>query len=176
VSYARKIRSLIATFFVATSAHAATPGWDELVRASYEYTNEQQDKLEKDFSLSKHERWDLDQDKGELVFSSGGTPAVIAKFQFVGSLSNTSHTWLWGWGNESILPELSSKIKVVREYGEKNDLKKLKDRKWDAEEVDGWEMAAITNYLLKAKGVYRPPYSNGLTFIVITDIEWAKPK
>lgn len=159
-----------------TTVHAATLTWEDLVRISHQYLQEQQDKLETDFNLSKHERWDIDQEKGELVFSNKGKPAVIAKFQFVGSVSTASHTWLWSWGNESILPALSSQMKIVKEYGEKHGFKKLKDRKWDAEEVDGWEMAAITNYLLKGRGVYRPPFSKGVSFLVITHIQWIEPK
>ena len=39
-----------------------------------------------------------------------------------------------------------------------------------AKEVDGWEMAAIANYLLQGKGVYRAPAGDLRVFVVITDI------
>lgn len=159
---------------MSTDIDAADQSWSELIRNSRAYLDETQTKLETDFHLSQHERWEIDQDKGELLFLSGGAPAVVAKFQFVGSYSSTDHTWLWGWGNKSVLPALSTKIRVVKEYGEKRHFAKLRERKWDAEEADGWDMAAIANYLLKAKGVYRPPYSKGVSFVVITDIQQVK--
>jgi hypothetical protein len=161
---------------VASVAVASESKWDQLVRLSNEYTEAQQKKLEDEYNFSHHERWDLNQETGELVFSNKGIPAVIAKFQFVGSFSETSKTWLWSWGNSSILPALSQKIEMIKQYGEKNDFLKLTERKWSADQGDGWEMAAITNYLLNAKGIYRPPFKQGATFIVITEIKKVAPK
>lgn len=148
-------------------------GWDELVEKSMRYAQERQAELERDFDLSRHERWDLDQDTGALVFSNDGVPAVVAEFQFVGSLSDKSGTWLWAWGNSSIEPGLRDELEAVRAFGEGRGFARLTDRKWKAEEVDGWEMAAVTAYLLKARGLYRPPFDGGVSFLVITDIRRA---
>lgn len=144
--------------------------WGRLVETSYAYLEARQDELMRDFDLAGHQRWDLDQETGALVFSNDGVPAVAAAFQFVGSFSTKSGTWLWSWANPSIEPGLHEGLQAVVAYGEANGFSKLTKAKWAAEEVDGWEMAAITAYLLKAKGVYRPPFSNGVSFVVITDI------
>lgn len=152
---------------------AADEGWDALVEASMRYAQERQDELERDFDLSRHERWNLDQDSGTLVFSNGGVPALVAEFQFVGTLSTKSGTWLWAWGNGSIEPRLRGRLEAVRAYGENRGFERLTERKWAAEEVDAWEMAAVTAYLLKARGLYRPPYESGYSFLVITDIRRA---
>jgi hypothetical protein len=165
-----------AVLLMAAAAQACAGAWQELVDAGYEYTKAQQKMLESDFDLSKHERWDLDQDSGELVFSSRGKPAVVAKIQFVGSISNTSKTWLWSWANRSIEPALSKSMSVVREYGKKHGHRKLTDRRWQADETDGWEMTAVANYLLKGKGVYRPPFDAGFSYVVITDIRRVAPR
>lgn len=156
---------------ISVFSQEAAVDWQELIDTSYEHLTKDQETLESKFDLSKHERWDFDQTTGKLVFSNGGVAAVVAKFQFVGSYSETSETWLWSWANTSIDPSLSSKLKVVREFGESNDFSKLVERKWPAEPVDGWEMAAISNYLLNGKGVYRPPFEKGLTFLVLTDVK-----
>jgi len=168
--YVMSFRLLLFAMLITSTTHAAEPDWDKLVRVSNEYATLQRVNLEAEYALSSHERWDFDQEKGELVFSNHGVPAVVAKFQFVGSVSTTSHTWLWSWGNSSILPNLSRDIAKVKEYGEKRHFIKLTERKWQAEERDGWEMASITNYLLRGKGIYRPPFSQGHTFLVITDL------
>jgi len=144
--------------------------WDSLLEESYRYMEDQQAVLEKDFDLSKHEWWDFDQDAGTLIFSNNEKPAVIAEFQFVGSFSSETRTWLWAWANSTIEPKLYEKLETVFRFGEERSFNKLTDDKWDAEEVDGWEMTAIVAYLLKAKGVYRPPFGNGYTFMIITDI------
>lgn len=144
--------------------------WDSLIEESYGYLEDRQAILEKEFNLSKHERWDFDQHAGTLVFSNNGNPAVIAEFQFVGSFSSETETWLWAWANSSIEPHLYEKLETVYKFGKERNYKKLTEPKWDAVEVDGWEMTAISAYLLKAKGVYRPPFGKGYSFMIITEI------
>ena len=168
--YVTSLRSLLLAIALTSTVNAAEPSWSELLRASNDYMEAQRNNLETEYGISTHERWDIDQEKGELVFSSHGAPAVIAKIQFVGSVSATSRTWLWSWANSSILPTLSRDIHKVKEYGEKRGFTKLSTARWNAEERDGWDMAAVTNYVLKAKGIYRPPFSQGVSFIVITDL------
>ena len=151
-------------------AKAENAEWYLLLEESYRYLEARQAEIERDFDISKHQRWDYDQETGQLVFSNDGVPAVIADVQSVGSYSTMSGTWLWAWSNSSILPQQYEKLKTVYRFGEENGFAKLTRAKWEAEEVDGWEMAAITTYLLKARGVYRPPFSKGFSFLVITDI------
>ena len=62
----------------------------------------------------------------------------------------------------------------VKEYGAKHGFPALTTAKWDADEVDGWEMTSITAFILKAKGAYRTKGKTGFTYMVITDIEWIK--
>jgi hypothetical protein len=169
-------RLLIGSLLILAAPAVRAGAWEELVDAGYAYTRAQGEKLEKEFSISKHERWDLDQDTGELVFSNKGKPAVVAKIQFVGSLSTKSKTWLWSWANNSIDPKLSAGMQAVREHGRKNGFTKLTERRWSADNADGWEMTAVANYLLKGKGVYRPPFEGGFSYVVITDIRKAAPR
>ena len=171
-----KIRALLGFLTGASSSsNAAAPAFDELARTSHEYLQSQQDQLQADFALTSHERWEIDQQKGELIFSNGDVPAVVAKFQFVGSFSTTGNSWLWSWGNASVLPGLSKQVAAVRAYGKQHGFRKLTQRKWQATEQDGSDMAAITNYILRGKGVYRPPFPKGVIFLVITDIRRTSP-
>lgn len=107
-----KIKSLILTimsiFGFTDSALSESPEWDALVKESYDFLYKQQDILEEDYLLSKHKRWDYDQDTGDLVFSNDGVPAVIAEFQFVGSISTTSETG-YGLGQIQLLMKNSVK-------------------------------------------------------------------
>jgi hypothetical protein len=166
----KKLISLVTGVVAAFSAHGESPSWGQLLESSHSYLQTTQAELNQRYDLSSHERWDIDQQKGELVFSNAGKPAVIAKVQFVGSFSSASNSWLWSWANASVLPSLSSEVSKVKEYGEQHRFEKLAERKWPAEEADGWDMAAVTNYLLKGEGVYRPQFGNVTTFVVITDI------
>ncbi len=48
-------------------------------------------------------------------------------------------------------------IEQVKQYGLVNGFRKLFEESWDADIYDGWEMAAISTYLLNGLGVYRTP-------------------
>src|SRR5262245_48409186 len=115
----------------------------ELVERAVEYLQDRQDDLAREYRLNDHERYDWNQDSGQLVFSSRGTPALVADFQFVGSVSTRTNTWLWSWANTSDLESVRSKMRQVRSYGEEHRLMKLACAYWTAEEVDGWEMTAV---------------------------------
>jgi 2,4-dienoyl-CoA reductase-like NADH-dependent reductase (Old Yellow Enzyme family) len=138
------------------------------------YLHEKQDALRTAFRLNDHERYDWDQDSGQLVFSSGGVPAVIATFQFVGSLSTRTHTWLWSWANDSDIESVKSQARQVRAHGEEHRFLKLACAYWTADEFDAWEMTAVAAYLLKAKGAYRSPSDHLLSFMIMTDVRWAQ--
>lgn len=144
--------------------------WEGFVERGREYLQLRQDELTRDFDLSKHERYDFDQATGTLVFSNAGKAAVIAEIQFVGSFSENTRTWLWSWANSSVDPQLYAELDSVYEFGEERNFSKLTDPGWSAEEADGWDMAAVTAFLLNARGVYRAPSGNLQVFMVITEI------
>ena len=126
-----------------------------------------------EFSLGAYERFDWYQETGELIWSDGGVPKVVAKVQFVGSISKKSNTWLWSWANPTILEEVKKDLHAVKAFGEKHQIDRLTTAKWPADEVDGWEMTSVAAKLCGAKGAYRAPDSNGFTFVIFTDISWA---
>jgi hypothetical protein len=146
----------------------------KLLDSSIPYLQARQRELETHFRLGTYPRYDWDQESAELVFSDRGTPKVIANIQFVGSVSTRSRSWLWSWANPSLLEPAKSKIRMVREYGDRHSLLKLACAYWSADEEDGWEMTAVSAYLLKAKGVYRSPDERGFTFLIMTDVRWAE--
>lgn len=147
--------------------------WVALLEASRAHLRTLQDALRRDFSLSRHERWDYDQETGQLVFSNGGRPAVVAGFELAGSFSTVSRTWLWAWSNFSLLAPLRQAVLAVREHGETHRFAPLTVPKWPAEESDGWDMAAVAAKLCGARGVYRAPSANGPAFLLITSIRHA---
>lgn len=149
---------------------ATHPAESELIRRSIGYLQQRQDALMHEYGLDRHQRFDWSQDTGLLVFSNGGVPAVVAEFQFVGSISTRTNTWLWSWANGSDLESVRSRMLEVRAYGEEHRLLRLSCPYWSAEEEDGWEMAAVAAHLLKAKGVYRTPHDHLLSFLLITEI------
>jgi len=128
-----------------------------LLDESYDYLNTQINQVNAEYKIGSYERFDFDDERGEIIFSDQGTPKVIAEYQNVGSVSTITNTWLWAWANESIPAHTKNLVRNVRSYGETHALERLTTAKWNADEVDGWEMTAITAKLLSAKGYYRAP-------------------
>ena len=153
------------------STHAALA---ELVSQSIPYLQERQKVLRARYALDSYERYDWDQDAAQLVFSNGGVPALVASIQFVGSVSTRSNTWLWSWANPSFVETARAQVRRVRNHGEQHGLLKLACAYWAADEEDGWQMAAVSAFLLQAQGAYRTPDEGGFTFMIMTDVRWAQ--
>ena len=149
------------------------PKFVDLVTAAHQYLTARQEDLKAEFGLSWHERWDWDSDRGTIVFSDGGVARVIAKAQLVGSVSKKTGTWLWAWANQSIEERLRRDLNEVRRFGEHQGIWQLSTAKWEADEVDGWEMTSISAYVLHAKGAYRMPSEKLVTFAILDSLAWA---
>ncbi len=146
----------------------------ELVETSIPYLQGRQNELESQYRIGSYPRYDWYQEAAELVFSEEGKPVVVADIQFVGSIATRSGSWMWSWANASLLESAKSRIRQVRTYGDTHSLLKLASAYWSADEADGWEMTAISAFLLKAKGAYRSPDERGFTFMILTDVRWAQ--
>ena len=144
--------------------------FQELRQQSNWSMREQIERNQKEFQLDTYARFDWNPWRGELVFSSGGVPKVVARIQVVGSLSTRFKTWLWAWANSSLLPPVRQSVLRVREFGEERSLLTLIQSKWAAKEADAWQMTAVTHRLIDAKGAFKCPGEDGFTFMVFTDI------
>jgi len=122
--------------------------FNELLQDSYESLNALQDSCKTEYNIGSYERWDYKQETGLIEFSDSGIVKLRIKYEEVGSISTISKTWLWAWGNESLLPQIKSEIIKVKDYGIQNDYRILTKPKWYGDEYDGWEMTAIAAKIL----------------------------
>jgi hypothetical protein len=144
--------------------------FQDFLRQANWFMRGQMEENRKAFGLDSSHRFDWDQWRGELVFSSGGTPKVVARIQIVGSLSAKSNAWVWAWANPSFLPSIRQAVLRTKEFGTERGIVRLIQPKWAAKESDAWEMTAVTAKLAEAKGAYKCPGQDGSTFMVLTDI------
>lgn len=122
---------------------------------------------DKVWGISKIDRWDLLQEKGDLVFSFADGLKAVAPAQIIGTYNSTDGTWLWAWANSSINDSLKKDAQKMREFGEKNKIEQLTVRKWVGTQEDAWAMAAVAVKLCGAQGAYRGPASDTL-FVFMT--------
>ena len=147
----------------------------DLTIRAHNYLNTQQKICDSIYNISKYENWFYDQQTGELTFSDSGVKKLIIDFENVGSVSLISNTWLWAWENSYVEDKVKAEIIKVKEFGLTRNFKRLITPKWKADQIDGWEMTAISAFILKAKGAYRVPTKNDsiFTFMIFKNIRWA---
>jgi hypothetical protein len=152
-----------------------TISFDILSSKAYDYLIEQQEICKTKYKISNYQNWFYDQETGELTFSDNGVKKLIIKYEDVGSVSLVTNSWLWSWANEHTEAKVKSEINMVKDYGEKRNFDKLVNKKWTADEADGWEMTCIAAYLMKAKGGYRVKLNNDrlIQFMIFKEIAWA---
>lgn len=127
-------------------------------------------KLQHDFGIGGFERWDINQEIGELIFSDGGDPKVVCSVTILGSFSDVSETWMWGWANPTLLEPLTRDTAVVRQYGEENGIEDLTVEKTPASEAEAWALCALACRILNGAGLYRGPTGNGFVVMMIKGI------
>lgn len=130
----------------------------------------QQDEVLERFGLADFERWEIDSDSLRIVFSSPGVPSATAEYQVVGTFSLQSNTWLWGWANASFDPRETAEIDRLRVFGEVRGIDRLTHQKWNAEQVDGWEMTSLAAHVLGADALYRLPSEKVMTFLLLRNL------
>lgn len=125
------------------------------------------------WGLGGSERWDLDQETGELVFTF---PDKIASCdaQIIGTWNSQSKTWLWAWSNRSIVEALVTISLKMRAYGEAHRLERFTTAKWSASEADAWQMAALASLLFDQQGAYRGPAGETFVFMTFGEIRLQK--
>jgi len=144
--------------------------FQDYVRQANWFMRGQMDQNQKDYQLATYPRFDWDQWRGELVFSSAGTPKVVARIQVVGSLSTKAGAWLWAWANPGMLDAVKRASVLARQFGTERGITRLIQPKWPARESDAWEMTAVAAKLSNAKGAFRCPSPDGYTFMIFTDV------
>jgi hypothetical protein len=118
--------------------------------------------------------WELDQDKGEIVFTSPEGLVATAPAQIAGTYNTDDSTWLWAWDNDSIAEPLAAHAKLVRQYGERRRIAELTTRKLNITEEKAWELAALTCKLGNDQGVYRGPAGPTMVFITFGEVTLEK--
>lgn len=128
---------------------------------------------EKEFRISTWPRWDYDLDVGTLTFSQEGVTRVAASIEVVGTTSDTDNTWLWSWANSTLPFCVTSAIRNVKSFGEKEGITELTSSILANNDHLGWAMSAVATKILGARGAYRCPSKNGFIYLIYNDIGFA---
>ncbi len=116
----------------------------------------------------KNRNWNVDFSRGVIAFGEDEYP-----LQFLGSESNSSNTWLWGWENINNFPdELIGMARYTKEIGEQWNLQPLTVSEFDLNDAfNGHNLSIIACGLSKDYGYYRCPHANGAAFVAFTGVD-----
>jgi hypothetical protein len=149
----------------------ATDEFRDYLTTAHNYLTEQQEICRNEYGLNDWERWYYDDETGIIEFFNGDTVKLRINYLQVGTVSEISNTWLWAWANPNLGDNIKTDSKKLNELGEQKSFERLTKEKWNADEVDGWEMTSIMAYLTGAKGAYRIPGDSVIKFIVFKNLE-----
>lgn len=146
--------------------------FEDFIRQSTAYLRACNKKAERHFGIGDYARFEYDLRRREIWWSDPDGPKVRGRVTIVGTISTISNTWLWSWANPHFNDLDLGQILEVKTFGEQESITKLTEAKWEAEEVDGWEMTCVSARLLEAQGAYRPPCENGPMFLLFDNLEF----
>ena len=117
--------------------------------------------------VGKGQNWNVDFTTGTIAFGEDRFP-----IQLIGTESNTSHTWMWGWNNVNHLPEdLIALPKEMLNKGEEWNLDPLRLSKFELNDIfNGHNMSVAAcglsdqNYFY-----YRAPHKDGAIFLAVSN-------
>jgi len=126
------------------------------------------------WGFGKFDRWNIDQEQGDLIFSNAdGTTAVCAA-QIIGTYNDEDQTFLWAWANESIHEQLIQGALTLREYGEEHHIDRLTAPQWTGTKDDAWELTALAVKLCEEQGAYAPVIGQTTVFITFAKVKLSK--
>ena len=82
---------------------------------------------------------------------------VEAEVTPIGSFSNKSSTWQWGWANKSLVESLRLKAEKLKDLAELTGIQSFKLPGRKANKAMAWEMTAMAVHVLGSLGCYRMP-------------------
>lgn len=130
----------------------------ELSASAQEFVTEARKSLEKltgihtaTWGLGKAERYDVDLEKGEIVFSFPDK-TVASPVQVIGTLYNNS--FMWGWDHPSVPANLQKHALKAKAWGMKNGAVQYTTQVTPSTTEEAWDFAAVTCAVANASGVY----------------------
>ena len=115
----------------------------------------------------QNENWNIDLGRGVIFFGMREYP-----IQFIGSVSKSSGTWLWGWENINHFPdEIIRLANETKACGEEWHLEPLTAAEFDLNDTyNGHNLSIVTCGLADGYAYYRCPHNGGAFFVGLSDV------
>ena len=109
--------------------------------------------------------WRVDLAEGVLTFGQDQRWPV----QLLGTESEETGTWLWGWANPSagIPPSLLGSARLLQLLGEERHIAEFTEPEYALGDIDGHYLAIVASGVCRAEAYYRAPYEGGAAFLLL---------
>ena len=166
--------SFLSKIFGRGDVHGESPEFKSLLDTSIAELRAKNTGHQEGWGLGKAARWDLDQSRGDLIFTFNDGVIATCPAQIIGSFNKNAGSWLWSWANPSIVDVLKRDALKVKDYGQRHQITRLTSDKWTGAEEDAWAMAALACKLCDAQGSYRGPAGASYVFMTFGKVELSK--
>ena len=118
--------------------------------------------------IIKDQDWNVDLSEGSITFGSNKYPV-----QFIGSESDISNTWMWGWNNVNNFPDHVLDLAYeMLETGNELELDPFRLAQFELDEVfNGQSLSIVACGISKNEYFYfRCPHSNGAALLAVGNL------
>lgn len=122
------------------------------------------------WNIGSADRWDADQEAGEILWTFPDGIIARAPFQIIGTYNSKDDTFLWGWDHPSVLPHLRRDAEAVLEFARRNGIDFLQDRKVVCSDGAAWDLAALATLICDRQGAYRGPSGTTAAFMTFGEV------
>lgn len=140
--------------------------WDQVAGA----LRTKQATLEERFAIRTHDRYDVDLERQDIVFSRGGVPRVRARATLVGTFSLAGRTWAWGGSNENLSPAIRASSSALVDGIVERDLWELSTPVFALDEPTAWALCAFVCDRTGGEGLWCYENRGGLVFVLLRDV------
>jgi len=116
---------------------------------------------DKTWQTDKAERFDVDFKKKRIWWTFEDGTIIAAPATLLGTWSEESETFLWGWDHPMCPPADNEAAKTVLAYAEEHEIIQLKIRKVEVSKSDALQISTIGVLLGNLQGLFATPGSNG---------------
>ncbi len=122
--------------------------------------------------------WSVSLQDGEMTFTDPTSGEQLrTSIQILGTESELSDTWLWGWANEASgipLPLLTIG-RALGQVGSDRGIPEFSAPSLSRGDVDGHTLSCIASAAYPVAGYYRAPHDGGALYVLLTGPELVEP-
>ncbi len=129
---------------------------------------EQQQRTHIDAELQRYRRFDIDMAKCTITFSGAREPdtelaPLTLAMALLGSHSEKTQRFLWGWANDSVGNNVAARVDGVRMISTAEGLRAFTEASFGCPERFAERLARHAAVKLAARGIYRAPFAGADT-------------